>query len=104
MCLYHVFDNTLVNLIRVLILILILILIQEFIKSTTDNVIIVFTSEYIRVVVVVRISGFVIKSIESTSDKKYAAARRTTIIEKKNSPMPGIEPALELLQIQSPST
>ena len=56
---YHVYDNTLVNLIRVLILIFILI--QEFIESTTDNVIIVFTSQYIHVVVV-RKSCFVIKS------------------------------------------
>ena len=62
MCLYHVSDNTLVNLIRVLILIPILILIQEFIESTTDNVIIVFTSQFIQVVVVVRKSGFLIKS------------------------------------------
>ena len=65
MCLYHVSDNTLVD----LILVLILILIKEFIESTTDNVSIVFTSQYILVVVkVVRQSDFVIKSIESTSD------------------------------------
>ena len=61
MCLHHVSDNTLVD--------LILVLVKEFIKSTTDNVSIVFTSQYILVVVkVVRQSDFVIKSIESTSD------------------------------------
>ena len=63
--LYHVSDNTLVD----LILILILILIKEFIESSTDNVSIVFTSQYIPVVVVVvRQSDFVIKSIESSTD------------------------------------
>ena len=61
--LYHVSDNTLVD------LILILILIKEFIESSTDNVSIVFTSQYIPVVVVVvRQSDFVIKSIESSTD------------------------------------
>ena len=58
--LYHVSDNTLVD------LILILILIKEFIESSTDNVSIVFTSQYIPVVVVMRQSDFVIEFIEST--------------------------------------